>query len=152
MKHITLKLILFFGLLSWTLSAGAQDAKKFSKQFETLAKAPMEEVIGALKTKEDYVYDAVYHSKISLDEFETSIGIRGGIGFLFATYKVKATTKDFDRILSQLKSLPYDFEIKNDNKLYEKEVLIKSKTNGQRIAEITLDNFGSINIDFASKM
>lgn len=145
-----LGLLLIIGLFS-IITIRAQESKNFAKQFESLEKATLPDVVGELKTKDDYVYEAIYFSKMPLDGFEVNIGIIS-LPSVYATYKGKGSVEIFDKIWAQLKVLPYDFEIKNDKKSYEKEIEIKSKSTGKKVAELILDNFGTIKIDFASKL
>jgi|GEM_PF-6563325 len=146
-----LGLLLIIGLFS-IITIRAQESKNFTKQFLALEKAPLSDVIGELKTKDDYVYEAVYLSKMPLEGFEVSVGIKMPLAFVYATYKGKGTVEIFDKILTQLKTLPYDFETKTDNKSYDKALEIKSKATGKKIAEMFLDNFGSLVIDFDNKV
>lgn len=145
-----LGLIMMIGLFS-IITVRAQESKNFTKQFVAVEQAPLSDVIGELKTKEDYVYDEIYYSKMPLDGFEVNVGI-SFLPFVFAKYKENGSLEKFDKILTQLKTLPYNFEIKTDHKSYEKAVEITSKSTGKKVADLLLDNFGMITIDFASKM
>src|SRR6218665_3985128 len=112
-----LGLLLIIGLFS-IITISAQESKNFPKQFLALEKAPLSDVIGGLKTKDDYMYEGIYLSKIPLEGFEVSVGIKMPLAFVYATSKGKGTIESFDKILTQLKTLPYDFETKTDNKSY----------------------------------
>ena len=146
-----LGLLLIIGLFS-IISIRAQESKNFTKQFLALEKAPLSDVMRELKTKDDYVYEAIYLSKMPLDGFEVNVGLRMPLAFVYATYKGNGSLENFNKILTQLKNLPYDFEFKTENKSYEKAVEIKSKSTGKKVADLLLDNFGSLRIDFASKI
>lgn len=142
-------LILIIGLFS-IITIRAQNS--FTKQFSALEKAPLSDVMGELKTKDDYVYDVIYFSKMHLEGFEVNVGVKMPLAFVYAKYKESGSIEKLDKILTQLKTLPYSFEIKTDNKSYEKAVEITSKSTGKKVADLLLDNFGSIIIDFETKM
>lgn len=146
-----LGLLPIIGLFS-IITIRAQESKNFTKQFLALEKAPLSDVMGELKTKDDYVYEAIYLSKMPLDEFEVNVGVRMPLAFVYANYKGNGSVEKFDKILTQLKTLPYNFEIKTDNKSYEKAVEITSKSTGKKVADMFLDNFGSLVIDFENKV
>jgi len=146
-----LGLLFIIGLFS-IITIRAQESKNFTKQFLTLDKAPLSEVLGELKTKDDYVYEAIYLSKMPLEGFEVNVGIRMPLAFVYAKYKESGSVEKFDKILTQLKILPYNFETKTDNRSYEKAVEITSKTTGKKVADMFLDNFGSLVIDFDNKV
>ncbi len=146
-----LGILIIIGLFSM-ITIRAQESKNFTKQFQILEKAPLSDVMGKLKTTDDYVYESIYLSKLPLDEFEVNVGIKMPLAFVYAVYKGSHSREKFDTILAQLKTLPYDFEPKTDNKFYDKAVEIKSKSTGKKVADMSLDNFGALMIDFENKV
>lgn len=93
-----LALLIIIALFS-AITIQAQESKNFTQQFVALEKAPLSELMGDLKTKDDYVYEAIYRSKMSLEEFEVNVGVKHPLAFVYATYSGSGSVATFDKIL-----------------------------------------------------